>query len=288
MIEIAIVNNMPPAAIPSTERQFTDLLSDAAGDIPVNIRWFRLLPARPESYETLEELWSSRPDAMIVTGAEPRAASLRDESIWPAMTKTIDWAAENTVSTVFSCLAAHAAVLHLDGIERRPRAEKIFGIFNSCRVSSHPLLTDTPERWQVPHSRWNDLPEEDLVACGYQVLAKSADAGVDLFTKVKSRSLFLFIQTHPEYFPDTLLREFRRDLSRFRNGQQARYPTVPRNTLSASQMSALLSDGWVNWDAQALLSAAATPESWRPFAVQLYRNWLLHIEASVLQERAAA
>src|ERR1700761_3851891 len=110
MIEIAIVNNMPPAAIQSTERQFTDLLTAASQDVPINIRWFRLLPARPANYEPLENLWASRLDAMIVTGAEPRSASLRDELIWPMMTKTIDWAAENTVSTIFSCLAAHATV----------------------------------------------------------------------------------------------------------------------------------------------------------------------------------
>ena len=33
-----------------------------------------------------------------------------------------DWAETDTISTVFSCLAAHAAVLHLDGIARQPLA----------------------------------------------------------------------------------------------------------------------------------------------------------------------
>jgi homoserine O-succinyltransferase/O-acetyltransferase len=293
MIEIAIVNNMPPAAIQPTEIQFTDLLTAAGQDAPINIRWFRLQPARPSSYEPLENLWCSRLDAMIVTGAEPRSGSLLEESIWPMMVKTIDWAAENTVSTIFSCLAAHAAVLHLDGIERRPRMEKIFGVFDSYKITNHPLLADTPERWQVPHSRWNDLTEEDLEACGYEVLARSPDAGVDLFTKTKSRSLFLFMQTHPEYFPDTLLRELRRDIARFRNGQQSQYPSIPRSYFSDSQVSAfrtLLNEGCVSRDAQEglLLNCAETPESWKEFAVQLYRNWIFHIQARVPLERTAA
>ena len=60
-------------------------------------------------------------DALIITGAEPRAEAICDEEpYWPALTRLIDWAEIGTISTLFSCLAAHAAVLHLDGIKRRP------------------------------------------------------------------------------------------------------------------------------------------------------------------------
>ena len=199
MLTIGVVNNMPPAAIPSTERHFRDLLAGACGTMAFRIRWFRLAGARPSNYERLEDLWGSDVDGLIVTGAEPRAPSLSDEPLWEALTKTVEWAGWHTSSTIWSCLGAHAAVRYLDGVERRPRREKIFGIFNSVKVVEHPMLAGMQPVWRVPHSRWNDLSEYDLVARGYEVSAKSLDAGVDLFVKQFGRSLFLFIQTHPEY-----------------------------------------------------------------------------------------
>ena len=63
-------------------------------------------------------------DALIVTGAEPRAANLRDEPFWDELGFVLDWAAENTISSLLSCLAAHAEVLRSDGVTRRPLAEK--------------------------------------------------------------------------------------------------------------------------------------------------------------------
>ena len=44
MLTVGILNNMPQAAVRSTERQFTELLTEAALDIPLEIRWFSLLP----------------------------------------------------------------------------------------------------------------------------------------------------------------------------------------------------------------------------------------------------
>jgi hypothetical protein len=52
----------------------------------------------------------------------------------------------------------------------------------------------------------------------------------------------------------------------------------------------LLDEGCVSRDVQEglLLNCVETPESWKEFAVQLYRNWILHIQARVLRERTAA
>ena len=49
------------------------------------------------------------------------------------MSKLVDWAKDHTASTIWSCLAAHAAVLHSDGIERRALEHKLFGVFD-CRL----------------------------------------------------------------------------------------------------------------------------------------------------------
>ena len=69
-------------------------------------------------------------------------------------------------------------------------------------------------RWSVPHSRYNELPEEALISRGYRVLSRSSQTGADLFVGNRD-SLDVFFQGHPEYEPDTLLREYRRDVGRF-------------------------------------------------------------------------
>jgi homoserine O-succinyltransferase len=283
MLTIGLLNNMPAAAVPSTERQFVTILTEAAKGLPLCLRWFRLSGARPEHYERLEDLWAGDLDGLIVTGAEPKAAVLTAEPFWQPLARTIAWAGDHTRSTIFSCLAAHAAVLHLDGIERRMGADKIFGLFGSVKTADHALVADLPPVWKVPHSRWNDLPEADLLAHGYDVLAKSTDAGVDLFVKQVKQSLFVFIQTHPEYDVDSLMREWRRDVARFHAGQQDYAPHVPRNyfdnhsetDLAALRIEMIASRGSM---VTPRLERSAEADGWFPVAVQLYRNWLLHLD----------
>src|SRR5205085_7346014 len=123
---------------------------------------------------------------------------------WASLANVIDWAEHNTSSTIFSCLAAHAAVLHLDGIHRHPLADKCCGVYDCLKVSDDPIVAGAPSPVRMPHSRWNDLREGHLASNGYRVLARSA-AGADLFVK-QWRSLFVFFQGHPEYDSDSLLR----------------------------------------------------------------------------------
>ena len=81
----------------------------------------------------------------------------------------IDWAEANTRSTIWSCLAAHAAVLHLDGIERQRLDAKCSGIFDCAKVGER--LADEERlarRSRYAHSRFNALRKSDLTARGYQ------------------------------------------------------------------------------------------------------------------------
>ena len=137
-------------------------------------------------------------DGLIVTGAEPNAATLAGEPFWRDLTDIIDWAEVNTRSTIWSCLAAHAAVLHLDGIERQPLGAKCSGIYDCAKVTDNWLTADLPSPLKISHSRLNELRASDLTAKGYQVLTQSPEAGVDIFVK-PLRSQFVFFQGHPEY-----------------------------------------------------------------------------------------
>src|SRR5215471_9791670 len=147
-IEIGLVNNMPDKALATTERQFRALLGAAAEGVVVRVRLFAL-PEVPrsemgrqhvDSYADLADLHDHHIDGLIVTGTEPRAANLKEEPYWRRLAALVDWAEDHTYSTVWSCLAAHAAVLRLDGIERRPLGDKCSGVFEYAPVIDH-LLT---------------------------------------------------------------------------------------------------------------------------------------------------
>ena len=290
-ISVALVNNMPDAALESTEAQFSGLLRAAAGARPVRLRFssFLELPRGRDaqariarSYWPIETLLAERPDALIVTGTEPIAPRLADEPYWARLTALMDFAEEHTAASVWSCLAAHAAAEHFDGIVRRRLPEKRCGVYAHSLLAGHPLLAGVAAPLAMPHSRWNELPVDELRAAGYQVLSFSPETGADAFVR-RERSLMLFFQGHPEYEDTTLLKEYRRDVGRFLAGQQAGYPSMPHGYFSAEAVAVLdrFRERALRERTPALLeqfpfaaAAAALSNAWRPAAVSLYRNWL--------------
>jgi homoserine O-succinyltransferase/O-acetyltransferase len=302
-LELALVNNMPDAALESTERQFLELLRAAAGDIPVRLRLFAL-PDVPRSdagrahlsagYAGLDELRDSRLDGLIVTGTEPRAPELSGEPYWGSFVDLLQWAQANTASTIWSCLAAHAAVLHMDGIRRQPLDDKRFGIFECTKVSDHALLSGVPVRARIAHSRWNELPEQALRSCGYDILTLSPEAGVDAFVKQR-QSLFVFFQGHPEYDERALLREYRRDVGRFLRSERETYPGLPRGYFDvvASDVLASFRNQALADRREGLLEAFPTSflEARLNFTggtavSRLYHNWLLYLCADKAKRQA--
>jgi homoserine O-succinyltransferase/O-acetyltransferase len=292
-IEIGLINNMPEAALEATEQQFLDLLSATAGDSWIHLRLFSL-PGVPRSerarsylsrsYGDVGDIRHADLDALIVTGTEPKAASLADEPYWEALTALVDWAGRNTISTIWSGLAAHAAVLHLDDIERAPLREKCIGVFDCDKLADHPLTVNLPSRSAIPHARWNELREDALVANGYQVLTRSPAAGVDTFVR-QGQSLFLFFQGHPEYGASSLLNEYRRDVGRYLKGERDQYPAMPQRYFDARNEAALAAfraqaEGQRSEELFADFPVLTDLNAnWQPFAVTIYRNWLSAVSA---------
>jgi homoserine O-succinyltransferase len=303
-IDLGLVNNMPDAALEKTERQFIELLNAAAGERRIRLKLFSLPEiARAGAardrvqlrYSPIDALWDSRLDGLIVTGTEPRAPDLRDEPYWRTLVKIVDWAEANTRSTIWSCLAAHAAVLHMDGIGRHALAEKCFGIFDCVRSANHAIMTGLPARLPIPHSRWNELRREELVAAGYGVLTRSDQAGVDMFAR-QGNSLFVFFHGHPEYEAHTLLGEYRRDVRRFLRGDRATYPSIPRGyfderttrRLAEFRLRALADRREALIEALPDCSEESLQAPWRPAAERLMSNWLGELTARKPQQREPA
>lgn len=291
-LDVALINNMPDSALADTERQFGDLLGAAAGDIPVRLKLFslpgiarsdRVQERLSNSYFGIEDLWNGRFDGVIITGTEPRQRDLREEPYWSALVDVFDWAECNAVSALLSCLAAHASVLYSDGIDRHALGDKRFGVFNERRVCDHPLTRGTGDMLRFPHSRWNEVREDALTSAGYAVLTKSTEAGVNLFVKKKKESLFVYFQGHPEYSQLTLLKEYRRDVSRFLRQERETYPSMPQEYFDASSAHLLTQfqeialshprkELLADFPEHAVTRALQNP--WHLPAVCIYRNWL--------------
>ena len=290
---IGLVNNMPKTASRTTEAQFQRLLDVASQRQGVRLKLLTL-PACGQSDQDctpaqaiepdLVALGHTRVDGVIVTGSEPKAGMITEEPIWPAVAKLVEWADANTTSTVWSCLAAHAAVYYIDGVSRHRLPRKLSGVFECAKASDHYLVRDLPPGWTVPHSRQNGLDEESLTRKGYQVLSRSPRVGVDMAVK-KSKSLFVMLQGHPEYGPDSLSREYRRDVRRFLTDERDSYPDLPESYFDQHTMTKLyaLRERATRQRDPALLSAldnavnALPAPTWGDAAASFYARWLCYL-----------
>src|SRR5277367_932837 len=292
-VRIAFINNMPDTALEDTEMQFFELLDVSAGDVPVLISLHSLtgVPRGERGqqhvsnfYGSTDELLNGQFDGVIMTGTEPRQPNLRNEPYWPALANVLDWAESNSASTILSCLAAHAGVLHSDGIDRHPLSDKQFGVFDFGKTANHLLTGGTGERIRFPHSRWNEVQADALTACGYTVLTQSAEGGVDSFVKRKKRSLFVHFQGHPEYAAQTLLKEYRRDIKRFLRSERETYPSMPKGYFDAATARLLadfqdsaLSDRREDLMERFPEGTGSLEKTWHSSAVTIYRNWLQYV-----------
>lgn len=290
-LSIALINNMPDPALEDTELQFFELLDNASGNIPVYVKLYSLtgVPRTERGerhlnsfYFPFDDLWKNQFDGVIITGTEPRCSNLREEPYWNLLTQVFDWAQHSTSSTILSCLAAHANVLHRDGIKRHPLPDKKFGVFEAKTSGDHRLMSHAAGSVRFPHSRWNEVREHELIAGGYSVLSKSIEGGVDVFVQRKKKSLFVHFQGHPEYGPQTLLKEYRRDIKRFLRRERETYPIFPHRYFDEAAAEVLndYRERAVADRREEIIDlfpesvAKTLQHTWQGLAIGVYRNWL--------------
>jgi homoserine O-succinyltransferase/O-acetyltransferase len=293
---VGLVNNTSDRALHATESQFLRLLHSTVHNIDVLPKFFtcpeirRSVPPRTasgEPYNDIAKLFDAPVDAIIVTGMEPQTARIEDEPVWGSLTELLDWAEDHAIPALWSCLAAHAAVLHLDGIHRTRQPGKLSNIFDCEIVPSAQLMAGLPPSWSVPHSRYYGIGDAALISKGYDILSYSAAAGVDVFMKTTSAP-FVFFQGHPEYDPDTLLREYKRDVRRFFSGERKEYPIAPGRYFDSETNAGLTElrrrtltgrvDETLPEKVFALIQNAAVPAAWDSQAARIYGNWLSSVK----------
>ena len=241
-LHIGFLNMMPDAALAATERQFISLVGGCNRIAQFFVYPFSLegLPRSGETleyidryYSRYEDLTRSGLDALIITGANVANPSLDQEPFWDPLMEVVDWARRNVASTLYSCLATHATLKRFYGIERQPLPEKRWGVY-SHRISMprHPLLRGINTRFDVPHSRYNDISASQLEEAGLTVLVESEEGGVHMAVS-PDQFRAIFFQGHPDYDTNSLLKEYKREVIRYLNGELLRPPPFPEHYFPA-------------------------------------------------------
>jgi homoserine O-succinyltransferase len=303
VLTIGLINNMPDSALQATERQFTRVLQAAAGDNNIHLHCFSLPSVKRSQqarqlmhgrYADIADLDRLRIDGLIVTGAEPNAATLPEEPFWQELAEIVDWAEANTRSSIWSCLAAHAAVLHLDGVQRQPLDIKCSGVYDCFKMTDDRLTRDITSPLKVSHSRLNALRRGDLTVRGYQLLTHSPEAGVDIFVK-QMRSRFVFFQGHPEYDALSLQREYLRDITRYLARQRDKFPAVPSGYFDkdtegklANYQKRAISERTIPLSVELPKLVLRHDLAIGEAALAIFRNWLEYLSESVKPAAVAA
>ena len=289
-MRIGFVNNMPDAAFEETEQQFLRLVCPRGPESGLQVSRYLMggVERSPEiagqirrRYQPIEALFADPPDAIIVTGTEPRCADLRSEPYWLELRELLAWAERSVPVTLLSCLASHGALLALDGIDRRRLPAKLSGVYGQELHPTHDLVNGL-ESVAFPHSRLNDVPAELLGEHGYVVLVGSGTTGWTVAARERDGRLLMLLQGHPEYGPTTLLREYRRDVRRFIDGRSPVYPRIPEGYLDPAGVTVLeqfrrIGERTGRADmAQFPFEAAARriAVDWQAHSEQLVHSWL--------------
>lgn len=247
-LHIGLLNMMPDAALEATERQFFRLIGESNQIAQFYLHPFSI-PNLPRSasgqahidqyYESFEEIRKQGLDALIITGANVTEPELANEPFWQPLIEVIDWAYENVTSTLCSCLTTHAVLEFRYAQKRRALGFKRWGVYSHKVLNrQHPLVAGVNTRFDVPHSRFNQIDRQQFDDAGLHVLVESSLAGVHLAV---SEDLFrlVFFQGHPEYDAISLLKEYKREVVRYYHHEIGEYPPFPEHYLPAQSQAIL-------------------------------------------------
>ena len=292
-LHIGLLNMMPDASLRATERQFMRLVGDCNQIVQFYVHLFTIPDIErnqetqawiDEYYEDFESIQSHGLDALIISGANPLGDQLDEEVFWPRLTEVINWAKENVTSVLCACLASHAVLQNLYGIKREPLANKKWGVFEHSLIDKHhPLVRHMNTRFDVPHSRYNQVSQSQILECGVIPLAVSDAADFHLAVSGDGFRL-VFFQGHPEFDDLSLLKEYQREVFRWYQNHRTYYPPFPENYFNQETQNRLImfqsevtqakSDGLVfpKWPEDWLKERL--DNTWRDTALSIFNNWL--------------
>lgn len=303
-LHVGLLNMMPDAALEATERQFFRLVGESNPIAQFYMHPFTLKELKrgekgqahvDRYYESFEHIKEKGLDALIITGANVTGPELSEQPFWEPLIEVIDWAYDNVTSTLCSCLATHAVLQFRYGQKRRPLGFKRWGVYSHRVVDRrHPLVHDVSTRFDVPHSRFNEVFREQFDAAGLRVLVESESAGVHLAVSEDLLRL-VFFQGHPEYDSISLLKEYKREVNLFVAGLREDYPPFPENYFTCQceavldehreRVMAALEQGGAVPELPESLLLDALDNTWHDTAEAVVGNWIGHVYQLTHHER---
>jgi homoserine O-succinyltransferase len=256
-LRIVILNLMPLKI--TTETDLIRLLSNTP--LQIEVTFMKLKSHTPKNtpiehmmmfYKDFATLCDERFDGMIITGAPVEMLDFEKVEYWDEITQIFNWAQTHVMSTLYICWAAQAGLYHHYGIPKYTLPKKMFGIFRQYTLdASLPIFRGFDDVFFMPHSRHSEVRREDILRNpALTVICDSPESGVSMVMARGGREFF--VTGHLEYAPDTLDKEYRRDLGQrsdveqpvnyYRNDNPAEGPLVTWRAHAN-----LLFANWINY-----------------------------------------
>ena len=217
-LQILLLNLMPTKI--DTETQLARVL----GNTPLQIELELIAPAGHVSkntsqehmlafYKTFDQVKDRTFDGLIITGAPVELMDFEEVDYWPELCEIMEWSKTPAHSTLHICWGAQAGLYYHYGIRKQLLPEKLFGVFrHTVEDPNYILFRGFDDNFWVPHSRNTTVAREDIEAVeGLKVLSASPEAGVYAVKSPEGKQVFLM--GHAEYDPDTLKKEYLRDVA---------------------------------------------------------------------------
>ena len=218
-LNVLILNLMPTKIV--TETQILRKLSNTPLQIQVELLQTASYRSQHTDsnqldsfYTTFEQVREKRYDGLIITGAPVENLDFSQVDYWDELCAIMEWSKTHVHSTLHICWGAQAGLYYHYGVEKRTLPKKLFGVYDHKVLKpSSPLFRGFDDVFAAPNSRYTEVWEEDILRVPeLELIAKGDESGVFLVKSTDSRHFF--VMGHPEYDPDTLAREYFRDVKK--------------------------------------------------------------------------
>ena len=254
-LELCILNLMPKKE--DTELQLLRMLSNTP--LQLDITFLRMSSHQAvhtsqnhlqQFYYSFDQIKNRHFDGLIITGAPVEKLEYEEVDYWQELCGIFEWSKTHVQSTFHICWAAQAGLYYHYGLKKRMLPKKLCGVYpHRVLHRREPLVRGCDDYFLIPHSRYTEVPSEDIHRCEHlKVLAESPKAGVLLCIAKDGRQVFIF--GHGEYDRYTLRDEYLRDL------KEGLHPDLPEGYFPCN-------------DPQ-----QKPPLQWRSTASLLYSNWI--------------
>ncbi|NLY94239.1 MAG: homoserine O-succinyltransferase [Myxococcales bacterium] len=227
-LQVVLLNLMPTKI--ETETQIARLLANSPLQVELTLLQTATHKAANTSeehllqfYKTFDQVKDRKFDGLIVTGAPVETLEFSEVDYWPELVSIFEWSRTNVHASLFICWGAQAALYHFHGVPKYRLVAKHSGVYKHRLLKPYaPVVRGIDDEFYVPVSRYTEVRKEDIEKIGVlEILSESPGAGLYLVHDRVRRRLYSF--NHAEYDPDTLKREYERDLARGLN------PAIPCN-----------------------------------------------------------